>query len=40
MIFDMPHTKHSPASAAVPPAIEVKEEALFTTNKLKGIHIN
>jgi len=32
MIFYKPHTKHSPASAAVLPAMEVKEEVLLFTN--------
>jgi hypothetical protein len=37
MIFDMPHTKHSPASAAVHPAMEVKGEALHKINIFQEI---
>jgi hypothetical protein len=41
MIFYNPPTKHSPASAAVLPAMEVKEEVLLITNikvKVKQSH--
>jgi hypothetical protein len=39
MIFDKPHTKHSPASAAVLPAMQAKEEVLLITNILEEIYI-
>jgi hypothetical protein len=39
MIFYKPHTKHSPASAAVLPATEVKEEVLLITNMSEEIHV-
>jgi hypothetical protein len=39
MIFYKPHTKHSPASATVRPAMEVKEEALLIANISEEIYI-
>jgi hypothetical protein len=38
MIFDMPHTKHSPASAAVLPAKVVKDKASLNINILTEIY--